>query len=426
VNNVTSRDADSGRRRLRLNREDCDAIREMFAEECRREGLNVTATRRIDREHMRSKIMEGEAPAKGNIQHNAYERAREKAIAAELKQLHETRKGYEKAGKAGRWATQRNDRLQAELDGLKAQKAENAHRHRATAWLDELKKRAPRWHAAHAPAYLADLEKTLSARDAGDQVKPARTGFFARFIRSKQPDAGAEPKDPVDRAFQAGFLDAGRAKASFGALYAEDKRFAVWCLEKRPETFGRLRPDGTRPKIDRATLHQAFAGAAPAREASPGERAQVNQVVEAAAERIDGLRKRARQAYGRRAAGAGLDKLASDYSRLPDADPAIAQRLREQAQAAAKGKIAEASGAERTDRGPLASTTPERDAKFRGADRGADPSRAVERGPAADPGSRAADPTQDQTRADKLRAQFDRLARGHLRDRGPGGPERGE
>ena len=53
-------------RQLRIGTREIDAMRQVFARHAQEQGLSVTATRRIDRPHVRQEILEGRAPLREN------------------------------------------------------------------------------------------------------------------------------------------------------------------------------------------------------------------------------------------------------------------------------------------------------------------------------------------------------------------------
>ncbi|MEQ9608586.1 MAG: hypothetical protein RLN99_13075 [Kiloniellaceae bacterium] len=180
-------------RQLRLNPADLDALRQVLTNEARSQGLDVVATRRVDRTRTREEITEGRAPLRDN-------RTRGKL-----------------------WRTQNRQGSIFEAE-------------------------APAWYARHGLAY--ELRRLRPEQTPGEALPQARPGILSRMAKALRGERStqAASKPPalmenqalrrLDERFSLTHADAKAARDSFATMYREAPRLATWAMNHHPEAFG--------------------------------------------------------------------------------------------------------------------------------------------------------------------------------------------
>lgn len=189
---------------LRLGPTELHALRVLFTEKAREHGIDVTATRRIDRAPLREQITKARAPLRQNLS-------------------------------KGKIHTQE----QSKQGGIFAAKA-------------------PSWYAAHGAAYESQRLAQFSGEKPAAAGEKKRAGIFSRFFRQEEPAALASGLPRMGQDAPAGFsapaaqalkrLDqhfgqtyghgAEKARESFLQMYREAPKLAVWSANQHPQAFG--------------------------------------------------------------------------------------------------------------------------------------------------------------------------------------------
>jgi len=189
-------------RQLRLNPAELDAMRQALTEQARSRGLDVVATRRVDRARTREEIAKGQAPLREN----------------------QTR------GKLWRAQTRQGSIFEA---------------------------KAPSWYARHGLAY--ETRRLRPSKAPGAPATAGRSedrpGLFSRMAGALRGSKSAEPSSQtpalfenqalrrLDERFSTTHADPKAARDSFAAMYREAPRLATWAMNHHPEAFGQ--PTGT-------------------------------------------------------------------------------------------------------------------------------------------------------------------------------------
>jgi hypothetical protein len=185
------------RRQLRLNPADLDAMRQALTNEARSRGLDVVATRRVDRARTREEIAKGQAPLREN----------------------QTR------GKLWRAQTRQGSIFEA---------------------------KAPSWYARHGLDYETRSLRPSEAPGAPTAAErsEARPGLFSRIGGTlRRPKATpAHSTSPalfenqalrrLDERFSTTHARPQIARDSFVTMYREAPRLATWAMNHHPEAFG--------------------------------------------------------------------------------------------------------------------------------------------------------------------------------------------
>ncbi|MEQ9606099.1 MAG: relaxase/mobilization nuclease domain-containing protein [Kiloniellaceae bacterium] len=188
-------------RQLRLNPADLDALRQVLTTEARSQGLDVVATRRVDRARTREEIAQGQAPLREN----------------------QTR------GKLWRAQTRQGSIFEA---------------------------KAPNWYARHGLAY--EMRRLRPAQVPSEARPEARPGLLSRMARALRGSKStpAPSQTPalfenqalrrLDARLRVTHADPQAARDSFAAMYREAPRLATWAMNHHPEAFGL--PTGTQAR----------------------------------------------------------------------------------------------------------------------------------------------------------------------------------
>ena len=186
-------------RQLRLNPGDLDTLRQALTAEARAQGLDVVATRRVDRARTRAEIAVGRAPLRENKTRGKLWRA-------------QTRQGSIFEAKAPDWYARHG--LAYELRRLRPEQAPGEARPNKTR-----------------PGILSRMAKALR----GERSTPAASKTPALFEN--------QALGRLDERFSITHADAKAARDSFAAMYREAPRLATWAMNHHPEAFGQ--PSGT-------------------------------------------------------------------------------------------------------------------------------------------------------------------------------------
>jgi hypothetical protein len=254
-------------RQLRLRPRELDAMRQVFTRHAQEQGLNVVATRRQDREHMRADILAGQAPLREN-----------KKFHQAMKQ---TRQGRTFELKAPSWYEQHG--LDYERRRLSSVSVGPAGKPPATGQTaGEGRGSTQTGHEKPARGFLGRLVGRVVGNGAGSSPPPGgpqpaptaggkRGGYFQNFDNYRNGASPTEAKSPAEAKVVAHFAathrEPDKAVASFRAMLKEAPRLALWAAEKHPQAFGE--PSGrqgpgivwkdVRPLVDTAAREPASA-----------------------------------------------------------------------------------------------------------------------------------------------------------------------
>ncbi|WP_193369325.1 relaxase/mobilization nuclease domain-containing protein [Pelagibius marinus] len=269
------------RRQLRLNPADLDVLRQVLTAEARSQGLDVIATRRLDRARTRKEIAKGRAPLREN----------------------QTR------GKLWRAQTRQGSIFEA---------------------------KAPNWYARHGLDYEARrLRPTQALREARPSGRPGLFSRMTRALRGSKSTA-APSRSPalfenpalrrLDERFSLTHADPKAARDSFAAMYREAPRLATWAINHHPEAFGQSTGNPGAPFSGRV-MNAALQALPPADRVNSAELAR-------SAGQADELRRRRLQARNQETARRDAEAAArhlNDFAGQIERDPAkkaLAEEIR--------------------------------------------------------------------------------------------------
>lgn len=224
-----------GRKRstqLRLNPRELEGLRHVFTCHAQERGLNVVATRREDRGQLRADILAGTAPLRENVNlHQATKQTRQgKTFERYAPQWYsEHGLGYERR----RLAAAAHTRVAPAEECSPNVSRETFDPEPARGLLGRVfGKRARGGPAADAPS---------SGPENSDSANSRRGGYFENFANYRKgsgvgPPAGAAAK--IAAHFAATHREPERAAESFGALFREAPRLALWAANNHPIAFG--------------------------------------------------------------------------------------------------------------------------------------------------------------------------------------------
>jgi hypothetical protein len=224
----------------------------VFTRQAQQQGINVIATRREDREHLRADILTGRAPLRENQKYN---------VATK-----QTRQGRTFEVRAPSWYAEHG--LDYERRRLAAAAAPRGAEGQPTAWLVGQGSRVPRAVSEKGSrGLLARLfGRSKSAEEAPRPSRPQNTakvalkrgGYYENFVNYRK-DAKAEEsvsaielandkerrtreretaEKTIDIYFMMTHRDPDKAGASFRAMFRESPRLALWAAAKHPQAFG--------------------------------------------------------------------------------------------------------------------------------------------------------------------------------------------
>jgi hypothetical protein len=336
---------------LRLGPRDLETMRHVFTRHAQEQGINVVATRREDREHLRAEILAGRAPLRENDrssvtrktrQSRAFER-RAPQWYAEYGAAYERRRlaaaseepstppapdaiavPQERPGLLGRFAASFGRRRREA--GPASSGSESAIVAPSQGYFgNSMKRRTPA--APEIP--VKDRENP-----AGAALKSG--GYFENFEnyrkgarRTKAPGvSAATPEAKIAAHFAITHRDSEHAAASFRAMLRESPKMALWAAHKHPIAFGE--PSGAvAPGLRWKDVHELLPhgasnepSAAPSLGLDPvlaGQRQRIREQIQRT--RADQAGKRAPAAIGR-----SLARLARWMERETATDPDAAGR----------------------------------------------------------------------------------------------------
>ncbi len=181
-------------RQLRLNPDDLTAMRQVLTEECQSRGLDVVATRRLDRDETREQVQKGLAPLREN-------------------------------------------------------------KTRARIWREQSRQgsifeaKAPGWYASYGAAYEKGRLEAMEGRGESSSASGGKRagGLLARISGALRAPKAGSPKigqsdiptvRRLDRRFQTSHRDPQAARDSFLAMYREAPKLATWAMNNHPQAFG--------------------------------------------------------------------------------------------------------------------------------------------------------------------------------------------
>ena len=267
---------------LRLQPRELDAMRQVFTRHAQQQGIDVIATRREDREHLRTDILTGRVPLRENQQYN---------VATK-----QTRQGRTFEVKAPGWYAEYG--LDYERRRLAAAAVHRAAKTQPTPQMTG--QRAPEAHAPsekHSGGFLAhwfgrdkaakEAPHSSSPENAAKAV-PRRGGYYENFgnyrkgaetVKQAQVTELTDEGKPrtrkkqtadqtIDAHFAATHRESDKAATSFREMFRESPRLALWAATKHPQAFGE--PSGREgPGI----AWRAVRALAPAAKREPAHRA---------------------------------------------------------------------------------------------------------------------------------------------------------
>lgn len=237
---------------LRLQPRDLDAMRQVFTRHAQQQGIDVIATRREDREHLRADILTGRAPLRENQRYNVATKKTRQGRTFEVKApswYAEYGLDYERRrlasvtpprGEKGPPAPQNSGQ------GSRVPQATLEMRSRG--FLARLFGRASG----------ADEPPRASALEYADSAKPGRGGYYENFGNyRKGVEAVNQPpttrlgnnkkscsydkraaEQAIDAHFSVTHREPDKAASSFRAMFEEAPRLALWAAAKHPQAFG--------------------------------------------------------------------------------------------------------------------------------------------------------------------------------------------
>jgi hypothetical protein len=243
-----------GRRtiKLRLQPRELEAMRQVFTRHAQQQGIDVIATRREDRHHLRADILTGRAPLRENQKYNVatkqtrqgrtfevkapswyaeygldYERRRLAAAAVPRREKAQMTPDIGGQGSSARWAApqRRPIGLLARLFG------------RTNGADETLRPSGPEGAAVAAPRRGGYYENFVNYWKGAGTVKRSQA---AELTNDRKPPAREKQTadQMIDAHFSATHREPDRAAASFRAMFRESPRLALWAAAKYPQAFG--------------------------------------------------------------------------------------------------------------------------------------------------------------------------------------------
>jgi len=236
---------------LRLGPRELETMRHVFTRHAQEQGINVVATRREDREHLRAEILAGRAPLRENDRSPATQKTRQsRAFERRAPQwyakygvAYERRRLAAASGEPSTPPVQAAITAPQERTGLLARLAASFGRRPREA--------APSGteSAIVAPS-RGDFESLLKGHNPAARempvndreklagVAPKNGGDFENFENYRN-GAGRTKNPGVSAAhFAVTHRDAERAAESFRAMLRESSKMALWAAHKHPIAFG--------------------------------------------------------------------------------------------------------------------------------------------------------------------------------------------
>jgi hypothetical protein len=267
--------------KLRLQPRELEAMRQVFTRHAQQQGIDVIATRREDREHLRADILTGRAPLRENQKYN---------VATK-----KTRQGRTFEVKAPSWYAEHG--LEYERRRLATAAAPRRTNGQSTLQMAEQGSPIPRAALEKRPGgFLARLFGRANGVDEGSRpsgsenvpkAAPRRGGYYENFgnyrksakavneappvelTNGKKPrTAGKQAAErTIDAYFAATHREPEKAAVSFRAMFKESPRLALWAAAKHPQAFGE--PSG---REEPGIAWQAVRALAPAEKQQPAQR----------------------------------------------------------------------------------------------------------------------------------------------------------
>jgi hypothetical protein len=236
---------------LRLQPRDLDAMRQVFTRHAQQQGIDVIATRREDREHLRAEILSGRAPLRENQKYN---------IATK-----KTRQGRTFEVKAPNWYAEHG--LDYERRRLAATAVPRGTVGQSRSQIADQGSPVPQTASEkRSGGLLARLfgrakgaeEPPRPGSEKASEAAPRRGGYYENFGNYRKgveavrqaPATGlpnnktlpAHEKQAADQMIDAHFSathrEPDKAAASFRAMLKESPRLALWAAGKHPQAFG--------------------------------------------------------------------------------------------------------------------------------------------------------------------------------------------
>src|SRR5260221_1155329 len=272
-----------GRRtiKLRLQPRELEAMRQVFTRHAQQQGIDVIATRREDREHLRADILTGRAPLRENQKYNVATKQTRQGRTFEVKApswYEEHGLDYERRRLAAA-AIPRGAKAQTTLQigGQGNAVPLAASEKRSGGLLARLFGCAKGAQDAPRPSGLADAGNAVRRRGGyyenfGNYRKGAgsvKRALATELTNDKKPPAREKQTadQMIDAHFSATHREPDRAAASFRAMFRESPRLALWAAAKHREAFGE--PSG---REGPAIAWQAVRALAPTEKREPAHR----------------------------------------------------------------------------------------------------------------------------------------------------------
>jgi hypothetical protein len=237
---------------LRLQPRELDAMRQVFTRHAQQQGIDVIATRREDREHLRTDILTGRAPLRENQKYNVATKQTRQGRTFEVKApgwYAEYGFDYERRRLAAA-AVPRMPKAQP-TPPTAGQRTAEAH---ATSekqsggllarWFgrDKGVEKAPQSSSPENAAKATSrrggyYEKFRNYRKGVEAAKQASATGLANNKKSPAREMQAADKT-IDAHFSVTHREPDWAAASFRAMIRESPRLALWVAAKHPQAFG--------------------------------------------------------------------------------------------------------------------------------------------------------------------------------------------
>jgi Relaxase/Mobilisation nuclease domain len=234
-----ARSGETTSRQLRLDPAELEAMRQVFTRHAQAVGLNVTATRREDRDELRHEILAGRAPLRAN--HKRHQTTLQ------------TRQGRTFERRAPRWYAEHG--YEYERRRLKAAEVEPAANVRA----EGTPQRRPSGFIGRLMSRLGLMreQEPSEARSAWSVSRHAG-GYFLNFENYRKGVEASERR--ISDHFGATHREADRAAESFRLMLRDAPSLALWAANHHPIAFGEptgATGPGLQPNDVRAVIRAA-------------------------------------------------------------------------------------------------------------------------------------------------------------------------